>query len=92
MTEAELTDALNGLHAYDEGATDSGIYDERLRARCITYLKAKPLRPGQLLPDVTARIMRELYLTDEAIARGYGVEDAVGFARWLGERMEMPKL
>ena len=35
MTYEEIEDALDGLCAYDHGATDSGIKDEALRERVI---------------------------------------------------------
>lgn len=42
MTRDELRDALDGLHAYDGGATDSGIHDETLRAKCRAAVTADP--------------------------------------------------
>lgn len=86
MTEEQLRNALDGLHAYDDGAVDSGIHDEDLRQRCINALKAQT-GPHEIAPEVLSRIVRDLYLTDEAIAQGYGLEDAVGFIRWLDDRM-----
>lgn len=85
MTEDEIRDALGGLHAYDAGSRSSGIHDERLRRRVIDALRAlsEPDRRAML-----ARITRERYLTDEAIARGYGCEDARSFINWLDDYME----
>lgn len=40
MNQAELFDALDGLMAYDLGATDSGIRDEGLRQRVIAHLSS----------------------------------------------------
>jgi hypothetical protein len=45
MTDEELRDALDGLHAYDEGATDSGIRDEDLRERCKAALREREADP-----------------------------------------------
>lgn len=47
MTDAELFDALDGLFAYDTGATDSGIHDEALRLRALKELT--PLRLADFL-------------------------------------------
>lgn len=86
MTYAEVKDALDGLSAYDLGCSDSGIRDELLRERVKTYLRAlsDPDRRKLL-----GRIMRELFLTDEALAQGYGPEDAKEFGVWLDDEMNV---
>ena len=76
----QLKDALDGLHAYDTGATDSGIRDGLLAARCRDYLLSLS---EQERNSVVSVILRELYLTDEAIAKGFGWEDVRGFCEWL---------
>lgn len=88
MTGQELRDALDGLYAYDQGATGSGIHDETLRARCVEHMRAWPLGEYQLMPQAeVSRLVREMRLTEEAIGQGYGIEDAFGFTRWLCEIM-----
>lgn len=83
MTDDELRDALDGLYAYDTGSIDSSIRDESLRKRCIAELNSD-LRAGEQVPRVrVGRIVRELYLTEEALQKGYGPEDAHGFLEWL---------
>jgi hypothetical protein len=88
MTDEELRAALVGLHAYDEGARDSGIHDEDLRERCKAELKARTAsgEPGARL--FLSRLVRDMWLSEEALAQGYGIEDAEGFIRWLSDRME----
>lgn len=88
MTRDELIDALDGLHAYDMGCVDSGIRDEVLRARCIADLKQRAAAPDAR--EFFARLIRDMWLADEAIGQGYGVEDAVEFVKWLEERMDLP--
>ncbi len=91
MTEQELRDALDGLYAYDGGATDSGIHDEVLRQKCITTIKAMPLKPGELVPRLwLSRLIRDMWLSEEVLEQGYGIEDAISFLRWLEEEMEIP--
>lgn len=85
MTDDELRDALDGLYAYDGGATDSGIRDENLRARCKEELKAR--HAGDGYGPWLSRLVREMWLSDEAIEQGYGIVDAVEFCRWLDEEM-----
>jgi hypothetical protein len=86
VTHEELSDALDGLHAYDSGCTDSGIHDEALRARVKAHLAT--------LDDdkwrwTMSRIVRDLYLSEEALEQGYGLEDVAGCIKWLADRMEI---
>jgi hypothetical protein len=80
MTDDEIIDAIDGLMAYDHGSTDSGIHDERLRARVIAWLHANPTD--------TERVLRRYVL--ELLAEGspYGVEDVAGLFKWLADSME----
>ena len=88
MTDAELRDALNGIYAYDTGSTDSGIHDEALRERCLEALREMPRRPGALAAQqFIARMVRDLYLSEEALAQGYGIEDADEFLHWLDDQL-----
>ena len=88
MSDEELRAALDGLFAYDGGSTDSGIHDEALRARCITELHSRS-GPYETAPRLfLSRLIRDMWLSEEALEQGYGIEDAVEFTEWLGERME----
>jgi hypothetical protein len=88
MTDAEFRDALDGLFAYDVGSVDSGIHDEALRARCIAEI-------DRHFEDETAgmawlsRLIRDMWLSEEALTAGYTIEDALEFVRWLDDRMEV---
>lgn len=87
MTDDEFTDALMGIYAYDRGSVCSGIHDERLRARVIAELHrgAQDLVFDRLR---LSRIVREQFLTEEALAQQYGIEDVKHFIDWLSERMD----
>lgn len=87
MTRDELIKALDGLHAYDDGAVDSGIRDESLRARCIEELKRITAAEPEDGREFFSRLVRDMWLSEEAIEQGYGIEDALGFVDWLDERM-----
>jgi len=84
MTDAELMDALDGLHAFDYGCHDSGIHDELLRARVKQELLAKE-------PKVRRRLLAQHVatscLSEVALEKGYGLEDAHNFLTWLDEDM-----
>ena len=84
LTEDELWDALDGLHAYDDGCVDSGIHDELLRDQVKRQMRSMSAEDRRAF---IARRVREQYLSDEAIAQQYGLEDAAGFWRWLDEEM-----
>lgn len=93
MREKELRDALDGLFAYDNGATDSGIKDEALRQQCIAAIKAMPLERGEIVPRLwLSRLIRDMWLSEEALMQGYGIEDALTFLRWMEEKMDIPEL
>jgi len=88
MSDEELRAALDGLYAYDQGSKDSGIHDEALRARCIAHMRQWPVGEFELMPTAeVSRMVRDMWLSDEAIGQGYGIESAFGFTRWLCEMM-----
>lgn len=85
MTDDEVLDALDGLMAYDQGATDSGIHDEALRGRVSEALEADDGAAGMRL---LTRFVRERLLSDDAMAQGYGLEDVRALFEWLSDRMD----
>jgi hypothetical protein len=87
MTDQELRDALDGLYAYDTGSADSGILDETLRRRCVQELGTRMAHEASRL--FLSRLIRDMWLTEEALAQGYGIEDAVSFTGWLEDRMDV---
>lgn len=80
MTDQELKDALDGLFAYDIGATDSGIRDEMLRKKVIQEISKDSKR--------ISRIVRDMWLSDEAIEKGYSLEDILEFIKWLNNDLQ----
>jgi len=85
MTDKELFDALDGLMAYDGGATDSGIHDEALRARVKAHLHSlSDIDTNRVL----GRFVRNVILSEQSIEEGYGIEDVKEFLDWLSEYMD----
>lgn len=76
-----LTEALDGLMAYDQGCRSSGIHDEKLRQQVKEYLNGLDDTEFRLTVSKFARS----YLTDEMLDRGYGLEDVVSLNSWLEE-------
>lgn len=83
MTDEELRAALDGLFAYDSGCVDSGIHDEDLRERCLAELRRQTGRHEVMPRLLLSRMMRDMWLSEEALAQGYGIEDAMSFAEWV---------
>lgn len=81
MTEDELFDALEGLFAYDTGCVSSGIHDEVLKMEAIAAL----FDMGEDAMKFISARLRDAYMTDDAIKKGYGIESVVSFVRWLGD-------
>lgn len=81
MKREKLQDSLDGLFAYDGGCTDSGIKDELLRMKCKEELQ-------KLSPAEITVLIRDMWWSDEALAQGYGAEDAFAFMKWLGDEMD----
>lgn len=68
------------LFAYDEGATDSGVRDERLRARRVAEWRDLPDEERE---QRFAAYVDDAYLSPESRALGYSDEDADAFREWL---------
>lgn len=84
----ELVRALDGLYAYDSGSGQTGIHDEELRTRCIVALK-RHTETADGSRVFFSNLIRDMWLTDDAIAQGYGIEDALQFVDWLDDRMQI---
>lgn len=82
MTYDELKAALDGLYAYDTGSIDSGIRDENLRARAIGQFHDLT---GTEHRALLGRIVVDLFLSENALANGYGPEDAREFLEWCDD-------
>lgn len=83
LTFEELKRAADGLSAYDTGCVDSGIHDPELKQRFVETLKYA-ISDDERRPTV-ARMVRDMWLSDEAIEQGYGAEDARRFIDWLDD-------
>jgi hypothetical protein len=86
MEITKLYDALDGLCAYDTGATDSGIKDDNLRSEVKGYLKGLDKDQFRM---VISSFIRESFLTETRLQQGYGIKDVVAFIEWLDESMNI---
>ena len=81
-----LAAALDGLMAYDIGATDSGVKDEALRKRVREHLHGMP--DGEMIATLS-RYAREHFLAESALSDGRSIADVAEFVRWLSNRMDI---
>lgn len=83
MSYEEIVEALDGFFAWDQGATDSGIKNDTLRAEV-----RRLFREGYSDEELRvwlARYVRNEWLSEEAIEAGYGLEDVAAFAEWFDD-------
>ena len=73
MTDEELREALAALFAR------SG--DGELLARCVGALKERAARSDRR--EWLSRLVRDMWLSEKAIAAGRGIGDAIEFTAWL---------
>jgi hypothetical protein len=86
MEKEKLFDALDGLYAHDTGCTDSGIKDELLKEQVKDYLNDLDDNDFRL---IMSEFIREQFVSEEAISKGYGIEDVGSFLRWLDDELSI---
>lgn len=79
----DLSEAIDGLMAWDSGCVDSGIKDDLLKENVGNYLKSLSNKDFRI---EIGKLIRELYLTDEMLSQGYGPEDVKEFFTWLSDQ------
>jgi len=84
MDKVKLFDALDGLYAYDSGATDSGIRDGALRREVKTHLGSLSEND---LRFIMSEFIRVAFVSEEALSKGYGIGDVAEFLQWLKDEM-----
>lgn len=77
MKRENLFNALDGLFAYDNGATDSGIKDDALKKEVSDYLKNQ-CNGRTTYPDILVAFVNKHYSKPP-----YGPEDARAFRDWV---------
>lgn len=81
--EEDLVDGMMGIYAYDTGCVDSGIHDELLRERVKQEFLTSTEGERKL-----AVIVRENFLSEQALDYGFTLEDVKNFIEWLSEWMD----
>lgn len=84
MNQTKLYKSLDGLFAFDTGSVNSGINDEILREEIIDYLDSLDEDEFRI---IMSTFVREHFLSDQALGKGYGIEDVKSFITWLDKYM-----
>jgi hypothetical protein len=79
MTEQEFIEAVDALSAYDSGATDSGIHDLELFSRVWKQFNDW----DETTRNIAMSHLFMKYLSEEALAEGYGYEDVIDLIDWF---------
>ena len=85
MKKDKLFDSLDGLCAFDSGCVDSGIKDESLRREVKEYISSLNVDDFRI---IMTEFIRKYYVCEEAVEKGYGIEDVKGFIDWLDSHMD----
>ncbi|MEK5115407.1 hypothetical protein [Bacillus sp. FSL R5-0677] len=86
MEQKQLFEALDGLFAFDNGCIDSGIRDEQLRFQVCNHLEALDENEFRV---TLSTFVRQYFVSEERIEKGYGIEDVAKFIRWIDGYMNI---
>jgi hypothetical protein len=75
-----LSAAIDALKAHANGATDSGVSDETMRAWAVETLNAMATNDRRIF---LALYSRDRYFNPAAIFSGYGLADVASLIEWL---------
>lgn len=84
LNKSKIFSSIDGLFAYDTGSKNSGIHDEQLRSEIISYLESLDDDSFRLTLSI---FIREYFLSENQLNKGYGIEDVVLFIKWLDDFM-----
>lgn len=83
LTYEDLAKALMGFLMYDTGERENGLHDDHLRREIIKHIQSLPSAEHRAL---LARITIDQFLSPQALAEGYGPEDAHEFLNWCDDQ------
>ncbi len=88
MNDDALKDALIHLYTHDSrGPVTPGSYEEVLRAWCRRAIWDRLVDDGLDFRSWISALVREMYLSDAALADGQGIEEACEFWTWFDQTM-----
>lgn len=87
MDDLTFGAALLRLYILTGEAENPGSLEVHLRAECLEEISQRLNGDEDALRAFLSRLVRDAYLTEEAIDEGAGIEDACGFWRWFSDLM-----
>ena len=87
MDDLTFGAALLRLYILTGEAENPGSLEVHLRAECLEEITQRLTGDEDALRALLSRLVRDAYLTEEAIDDGAGIEDVCGFWRWFSDLM-----
>ena len=87
MDDLTFGAALLRLYILTGGAENPGSPEVHLLAECLEQISQRLIDDENGLRTLLSRLVRDAYLTEEAIDEDAGIEDACGFWRWFSDQM-----
>ena len=87
MDDLTFGAALLRLYILTDQTENPGSLEVHLRAECREEISRRLTEDDDALRAFLSRLVRDAYLTEEAIDDGAGIEDACDFWRWFSDQM-----
>ena len=87
MNDDALKEALIHLYAHDSRGAAREKQEEALRARCRQVIWNRLNADGPDFRSWISTLVRDMYLSDAALADGQGIEEACEFWAWFDKTM-----
>jgi hypothetical protein len=87
VTDDELREAVVWLYASDSGLARSAGHEPTLRALCRQAVWDRLVTDEVGLRVWVSKLVRDVFLSDDALRGGFGVEDACEFWSWFDQNM-----
>ncbi len=87
MTNEELREALVWLYARDCGLAAGAGNESALRAECRQAIWDRLVGDEVELRVWISRLVRDVFLSETALANGHGIDDACEFWNWFDQSM-----
>lgn len=88
MNDDALKEALIYLYTHDsQGPATRGTHEEALRDRCRKAIWDRLIEDKPDFRSWISALVRDMYLSDAALADGQGIEEALEFWAWFDQTM-----
>lgn len=87
MDDLTFGAALLRLYIRTSNAETPGSLDVHLHVECLDEMSQRLDSDEAALRVFVSRLVRDAFMTEEALGQGAGIEDACGFWRWFSDMM-----